>query len=278
MQIDDTKIVMLRAKVQVAREEFDQASAYHEAWKPAAYDKEVHDLIGKSRATNTFLIIRQALRREMLMALMRIWDDDKRTPSLTKIANILDDKRVLDALANKCEADYAETPITLVDNSGEDISDFAEAMKNDQLRFARELSSTLRENAAIALKIIRLYGDKSGEDYETFERLKYVRDKHLAHREINLAVEPSKASTADEIVEPFYQDTLKVVRLLLSVVENVDYRPEDTAAIYARHAKLFWAGIRGEYTEGHPRALLKTLARKSLLWPLELDSKESGPF
>jgi hypothetical protein len=38
MKTDDSKIATLK----VAREELDEVSALHEAWKPAAYDKALH--------------------------------------------------------------------------------------------------------------------------------------------------------------------------------------------------------------------------------------------
>ena len=97
MNIDDPAILSLRAKVKAASEEFMQATAYHEAWKPAAYDTDLHARMGMSFATNTFLIVRQALRREMLLALMRMWDNNTKAVSLPSIANALRDERVIDA-------------------------------------------------------------------------------------------------------------------------------------------------------------------------------------
>lgn len=37
MDTNDPQVAALRAKVRAASDEFDQATAYHEAWKPAAY-------------------------------------------------------------------------------------------------------------------------------------------------------------------------------------------------------------------------------------------------
>ena len=50
------------------------AIAFHEVWKPAAYDKSLHERMGVSLATNAFHVVQAALRREMLLALMRLWD------------------------------------------------------------------------------------------------------------------------------------------------------------------------------------------------------------
>jgi hypothetical protein len=36
------------------------------------------------------------------------------------------------------------------------------------------------------------------------------------------------------------------------VVEQTSYDPEQTASIFGRNAMFFWAGVKGERTEGHP--------------------------
>jgi hypothetical protein len=41
MNINDPEIVRLRESVAAAREEFDLAVAFHEVWKPAAYDEDL---------------------------------------------------------------------------------------------------------------------------------------------------------------------------------------------------------------------------------------------
>ena len=56
----------------------------------------------------------------------------------------------------------------------------------------------------------------------------------------------------DEEIESFYQDNSKLVGLLSSLVAAVTYDPNDTAEVYRFYAKFFWAGVRGERTEGHP--------------------------
>ena len=48
MEIDDPKIVALREKVTAAQQEFDMAIAFHEIWKPTAYDKNLHSRMGRS--------------------------------------------------------------------------------------------------------------------------------------------------------------------------------------------------------------------------------------
>lgn len=55
------EIASLRAQVKAAQEEFDLAVVCHEVWKPAAYDKDLHERMGVSHATNAFRVIVTAL-------------------------------------------------------------------------------------------------------------------------------------------------------------------------------------------------------------------------
>ena len=72
MRIDDSKIVSLTERVQAACGEVELAIQFHEAWRPAAFDADLMDRMSHSYAGNTFLVVRAALRREVLLALVRL--------------------------------------------------------------------------------------------------------------------------------------------------------------------------------------------------------------
>jgi hypothetical protein len=57
MEIDDPQIIGLQQKVTAAQQEFDMAVTFHEIWKPAAYDQDLHRRLGESFATQAFLVI-----------------------------------------------------------------------------------------------------------------------------------------------------------------------------------------------------------------------------
>jgi hypothetical protein len=63
MRTDDSRITKLQAKATAAQQEFDLAVAFHEVWKPTAYDQDLHGRLGVSYATQAFRVIRTALRR-----------------------------------------------------------------------------------------------------------------------------------------------------------------------------------------------------------------------
>jgi len=237
MNVNDPKIVSLREKVSAADEEFDMAVRFHEVWKPAAHDKDLHKRMGASYATNAFFVVRAALRREMLLALMRLWDKEAKAVRMDSIATTLRDKQVIDALA----ADRAAR-IGLPEAEG-------------QMR--KELGQ--RADAAIAL--IDKYSKGSAQG-AVRQKLQLLRNERLAHRQTDATAVVGADPTAGEI-ESFYQDMSNLISLLLSLVKAVAYNPEDTGRVYRHHARFFWAGARGERTEGHPDYRAPSVAQNS---------------
>ena len=59
-------------------------------------------------------------------------------------------------------------------------------------------------------------------------------------------------SASDEEIEAFYRDNSEIIRLLLSAVNALAYNPAKAGEVFRHDAAHFWAGTRGEQTEGHP--------------------------
>ena len=226
MEITDPDILLLQQQVKAAQEEYDMALAFHEVWKPAAYDTGLHERMGVSYATQAFMVIRLALRREMLLALMRIWDTSKRAIRMTWVAKMIDNPEVIEALA--------------VDRlRGMVFSGMLDAMRSD-----------LNGKAETALVVIRRYM-VGGAGRPVFERIAVLRNQRLAHRQMEVAG-VSAFDATDEEIETFYQDNSTLVQTLLSLVNAHAYDPREAADVHKRYASEFWAGARGEKTEGHP--------------------------
>jgi len=222
-----SKIASLQKQVKAAQQEFDMAVTFHETWKPAAYDEDLRKRMGKSFATLTFLVVRSALRREMLLSLMRLWDKDERNVGMElSIANVLRDQSVVHGLA--------------VDR----------AVRIGMADWEDEMKSDLSQRASEAIALVEKYSE-AGSHYATLQKLRRLRNKRLAHRPVK-AVAATGLDPTDEEIESFYQDNSKLVGLLLSLVSGIAYDPNDTAEVTRLYAKLFWAGVRGERTEGHP--------------------------
>lgn len=227
MSFDD-QINQMREAVQAAEDEVVMAVMFHETWKPTAYDVALRERMGNSFATHSFQIVRWALRREMLLALMRLWDTNKQGIRMTAIAETLRDEHFFSALIARRAADM---PLS------------AGGME-ELLREALEPKRTA------VLGFVRKYSN-GGTGFGVLERLRALRHERLAHRQIMAAPAP-RSDSADEEVDSFYADNLELVRLLLSLVVATAFDLSEAAEVYRHHARFFWASARGERTQGHP--------------------------
>jgi hypothetical protein len=208
----------LRARVKAAVQEYDTVVRFHESWRIAAHDKALHGRVSHSFAGHTFLIVRGALRREMLLGLSRLWDRRNEAIKIIWIADDLENPTILDSL-------WPNTPI------------YAEA----------------RGQAAEAAALIRGY-EKGGSSHSTLNRLRKLRNQHLAHHQIG--AKPIGVVEEEEIekdMEGLYADSAKLISLLEHVVERTAYDPKETAGVHEFYAKLFWEAVTSERNEGHPR-------------------------
>jgi hypothetical protein len=218
----------LRARVKAAVQEYDTAVAFHESWRIAAHDKALHERVSHSLAGQTFLMVRAALRREMLLALSRLWDHRREAVKIVSIADDLDNRVILDSL-------WPNSPV------------YAEP----------------RNQAAEAVALIRRY-EKGGISHSALRSLRRLRNQHLAHHQIER--KPINSVAEDKIekeIELLYADSAKLISLLEHVVERIAYDPKETAGVYTFYAKFFWEAVTGERTAGHPRrrALEQFIAR-----------------
>ena len=218
MKTDDPKIAKLQQKVTAAQQEFDLAVAFHEVWKPTAYDEDLHGRLGVSYATQAFRVIRTALRRELILALTRLWDKDGRAIGMECIARALGKKEVIDALT-----------LARVDQS----SELFEAIRVD-----------LCEKADKAIPLVDKYIKDDGAGNATYKKLRSLRNERLAHRQVKTKVRATGATATDEEIEEFYQDNSKLVHILLSIFNAMAYDPEDTAKVFGFYAGHFWGAFR----------------------------------
>lgn len=227
MNVNDPTIVSLRTQLMAAREELDLVVAFHEVWKPSAYDKALHKRMGVSFATHAFHIVRASLRREMLLALMRLWDKNSRFVRMDFIGRSLGNRTIINALARD----------RVMGRFG-DLELEAE-MRKDMSRRAKKVTDLISEYS------------KDGPRFAVLEKMRNLRHQRLAHR----TAEPIAAIGAeltDKEIETFYQDNSKIISVSLSLVAGIGYDPEQTAEVYRYYSKFFWAGACGERNERHP--------------------------
>ena len=218
----------MKTVVKAAEDEIVMAVMFHETWKPTAFDEDLHARIGTSYAAHSFNIVRIALRREMILALMRVWDNDSRAVGVTKLADKLKNKQFFMDLVTERAARLG------LASPGAEAS-VAEALESK------------RQNV---LALIGKY-TAGGSGHIAFEKIKALRHKRLAHRQADDAP-TTRIDPDDKEVEAFYEDSLSVVELLMSLVLAKAFDLNEARDVYRHHAKFFWAGTKGERTEGHP--------------------------
>jgi hypothetical protein len=153
------KIARLKEMIAVAQLEFEYAIQYHEVWKIAADDSDLHKRMGASYASQAFLIIRTGIRREMLLALMRLWDRNKQAIRITwVVAALREDKGLVPAIA--AERVPGNWPGELE-------------------MFTKDLQKLADEVLLLANKYLQ-----GGSHNEAFKKLERLRDEYLAHRQL----------------------------------------------------------------------------------------------
>jgi hypothetical protein len=220
-------ITSLRKKVEAATEEFEAAMQFHEAWKPAARDAALHRRVSSSYAGHTFLVVRRALEREMLMAMMRMWDTNSESLRVKNIANILRHKPVVDALVEECKSQWPPHDA-----------------------FGAEKGEEVRNRAGEAVAIVDKYSE-DGACHTTLDALRQLRNEYLAHRQLDRTA-IIRMADRDGQIEGFYQDMSSLIEHLRIVALNAGYNLTEAAQIHSRNAKFFWDSVRGEGVEDTP--------------------------
>lgn len=224
----------LRTRVKAASEEFEVAISFHEAWKPCAFDEALHRRLGMSYATNTFVAIKLALRHEMLMAMMRLWDNDRRTIRLPSIANTLRDKRAIEVLASE---DAMNRSAGRIGNSGERLAQRAAKAIRASIEKGQ---AGLHRRAREAIDIIDSYAE-GRTNHHIMTILRTIRDQHLAHRQLDRANKAPDGSHA--AAQHMYEDLTRLFELLWNVVLHTHYSLMEAAEIKEGYAGHFWAGV-----------------------------------
>lgn len=243
----DSKIVSaptgtdkLKKQVTAAAGEFELAVMFYEAWRTAMDDEALHQRLGKSYATNTFRVIMTALRRELILALTRMWDKPKSALRLHTIAGTIRNPQTIEMLA-------AERRIRIEKDM---VCAKGATTRATVAAITDSVREALEAKAAAALAIADKY-TKGGAGFVALEKLKTLRNERLAHYQVEAVVAPSKNATDAEI-ESFYRDNAELISLLLGLVNATAYHPEQGAEVHRIYATRFWAGVKGERTEEHP--------------------------
>lgn len=216
-----------RKEAQAAIEQFDLAAIFHGTWKPSATDTDLHARLGTSYATQSFRAVNTALRWQMFMALMRLWDT-RGGVGLKRIAQALAEPQLIEALIN--EALPKVTP----------EGDAKNTFIRDQV--VESIGACAKE---IVGEIEAIHGT------EIHGALRTLRNQRLAHFDTRASV-AANADVEDDLIGPYLRQTAAVIAKLSSLALRTAYDPMDTEQVFAHYARFFWAGVSGERTKVHP--------------------------
>ncbi len=188
--------------------------------------------LGVSYATNAFRAVVTALRREVLMGLLRLWDKSKGGLRLDRIADEIRKPETVQALT-------------------EARSVCRHARQNEKY-YADSVVADVRNNLdALATEFLQLFAkyERSGDGASILKKMRDLRDERLAHFDIHATMVSEKNATDQEIDE-FFSDSTKLVQLLRRLVLGELFDPDEAAEVHRYYAKFFWASVRSERTEG----------------------------
>lgn len=210
----------LRKAVRAACDEIDHATVMREAWKPAANDAALHARMSHTYGGHTFLTIRLALRREMLLALCRMWDTSRRTVRMEDLRVALNNKSLIDQLARERAGQHEESEA-----------------------FYKLIRPEFEKLVGEAATLIDKYR-KGGTGVAMLAELKKLRHERLAHRALD-SDEDAVIEVDVANIDAFYADNCEIVSKLLHLVAGEAYAPQETAEVFGLYAAKFWGCVQG---------------------------------
>jgi len=192
-----------------------------------------------------------SLRREVFIGIMRLWDDDPKSVGIPVVLKLLEEKIVIEALGAEREKAHLEAPINLITRSvGKDRDLMMEYLRKQRIEEAPNQRTILRGQVTHAASLIEGVNARLG-NLTPLEKMKKLRDRLLAHRDIRFKLDPGEA-LLDQEVEDLYLNMLEILKALRLAIENASYNPLETANHFRRYAEYFWSSVCGESNPRHP--------------------------
>ncbi|QJQ01976.1 MULTISPECIES: AbiU2 domain-containing protein [Herbaspirillum] len=231
---NEARLVRIRRVIRAARLELPIAIAAFETWRPMVEDGSLINRVNNLNVTETFLAIRGLLWRELIMAIMRFWDDDSKTIGLPYVIAWLREDGAKELLA----------------------SDVASAA-------VEQMNLTVDEKNSFVENLIGVYDyvdqcvaayEKGGAYYQIYDNFRRIRHQRLAHRQIKPNTGGQTDSTRPEL-EQFYRDTLNIVKILNASLNQEEFDLEGIRYSAKCKSVNFWGSVawqKGEHDHPFP--------------------------
>jgi membrane glycosyltransferase len=186
----------------------------HENNAIVLYSDTLSKQIPKSIAANAFNVVREAMHQIEIVRIAALWDNPQtiERESILIVIELIDDPKVLDALADQARADYP--PPVANQRAERALSSLKDAIKK-----ARQTRSS-----------------------DTLKSIRNLRDKHVAHYLTEKAEETTNdiapMKHGDEV--PVIETSISIVEALNSYVNDVGMSFEAARAIDRKCAAALW--------------------------------------
>ena len=217
-------IAELRHRLDLTWQDLMTAVACFEIFRVAARDKTLLDRLGKSFSTGAFNAIRNSLYREVVLALMRIWDKSPKN-------NLRMEEIILNLTRSEVVASIKRRRREAFGDMGHN-ADAAEA----------QVEREIRQIKFIQNRIMR------GSLRNAFKALEKHRNEFLAHSTLG-------RSSASEIRDVVYGDERYLLRWSailskkLNLLLDLHTSPRSDFRDFKIAAKCFWGPVRAETVE-----------------------------
>ena len=232
----DSEIELMKKFVYAIRDEIMYVISIYETWHPMVSDDELQSRFNHSLAGQSFVFIRIALQREILLTLTRLWDGVGGSISIKKIAHNLENKHFVKKLIEKTYK---------IENDTEE-SYFIKS----------EMSSYVESKINQVLSIMNAYIKPNGHGLKILFYLKELRNKKLAHNQVNVEEANFDSNINIDItfgeLDTLFKDMLIIAEFLLSIFHRHGYNMDEARRVDATYARIFWRGATGEKKPGHP--------------------------
>ena len=208
----------------------------------AAYNDDVKKRFDQSTAASGYNQIVDSLYFELIVTLVRLFDNLQEeksahnTASIPELMSLLSETEVVAELQLRSEQRKTPTGDLEIDLKSSDL-DFLKKLKTDAIQAACKETSQI-------FSLFQNYGKLKGS--HLLSRLRTVRNELFAHTAIERnRNNPARYGDAEELLEK----TAQFVASLNSSVRSLhdDYQGE--IKTWQEHAKYFWENIVGESTE-----------------------------
>lgn len=246
------KLEKIRTEAAEVMRELRGAIAAYCLFKAAAVDAALLERVGfTGRASLAFQFARESHHRDCVMALMRIWDKDKRALSLDKLLGKLKDRGLADELKRQRLAermsDYeGYRVLDREKHTAAELVEIDRILKDDSAKRAKQAADRVDGEVRECLRLAKQAAE--GPIAEAKALLRSLRDQRLAHVEISPPPDRPPPSRLVQIGDEriLLNLTITIVEKLSGLLDDAEVDLRSLERQWRRNAAALWHSVKSE--------------------------------